>query len=115
MFQAIAATRRTFICVDALDESVPENRMLVLKVLGQIVLGSPKTRLFMTGRPNVRSEVERELGRAAAFLLIRATEDGVVRFLHEKLRRDPIQNTMSSPLEGDIMRSIPAISSETYV
>ena len=115
MFQEIAATRRTFICVDALDECVPEYRMVVLKVLGQIVQGSPNIRLFMTGRPNVRSEVERELGRAAAFILIRATEDGVVRFLHEKLRRDPIRNTMSRPLEGDIMRSIPAISSETYV
>ena len=115
MFQAITATRRTFICVDALDECVPEYRMVVLKVLGQIVQGSPNTRLFMTGRPNVRSEVERELGRAVAFILIRATEDGVVRFLREKLRRDPIRNTMSSPLEGDIMRSIPVISSETYV
>ena len=115
MFQAITATRRTFICVDALDECVPEYRMVVLKVLGQIVQGSPNTRLFMTGRPNVRSEVERQLGREATFILIRATEDGVVRFLREKLRRDPIRNTMSSPLEGDIMRSIPVISSETYV
>ena len=115
MFQAIAATRRTFICVDALDECVPEYRTVVLKVLGQIVQGSPNTRLFMTGRPNVRSEVERELGGAATFILIRATEYGVVRFLHQKLRSDPIRNTMSSPLEGDIMRSIPALSSETYV
>ena len=115
MFQAITATRRTFICVDALDECVPEYRLVVLKVLGQIVHGSPNTRLFITGRPNVRSEVERELGGAAAFILIRATEDGVVRFLHEKLRRDPIRNAVSSPLERDIMRSITAISSETYV
>ena len=115
MFQAIAATRRTFICVDALDECVPEYRTVVLKVLGQIVQGSPNTRLFMTGRPNVRSEVERELGGAATFILIRATEYGVVRFLHQKLRSDPIRNTMSIPLEGDIMRSIPALSSETYV
>jgi len=115
MFQAIAETRRTFICVDALDECVPEYRTVVLKVLRQIVHGSPNTRLFMTGRPNVQSEVERELGGATAFILIRATEDGVVRFLHEKLRRDPIRNTMSNPLEGDIIRSIPAISSETYV
>ena len=115
MFQAIAATRRTFICVDALDECVPEYRMVVLKVLGQILQRSPNTRLFMTGRPDVRSSVEREFGGAAAFILIRATEDEVVRFLQEKLRRDPIRNTMSIPLEGDIMRSILAISSETYV
>ena len=31
MFQAIAATRRTFICVDALDECVPEHRRVVLQ------------------------------------------------------------------------------------
>ena len=115
IFQAITATRRTFICVDALDECVPEYRMVVLEALGQILRGSPNTRLFMTGRPNVRSEVERELGGAANFILIRATEDGVVRLLHEKLRMDTIPNSMSSPLEGDIIKSIPAINSETYV
>ena len=115
MFQTIAATRRTFICVDALDECAPEYRIVVLESLGQIVQGSPNTRLFMTGRPNVRSEIERELGRAAIFILIQATEDGMVRFLHEKLRKDTIPNNMSSALERDIMKSIPVISSETYV
>ena len=115
IFQAIAATRRTFICVDALDECVPEHRMVVLESLGQMLQGSPNTRLFMTGRPHVRSEVERELGGAAIFVFIRATEDGVLRFLREKLRKDTIPNMMGSTLEGDIMESIPAISSETYV
>jgi len=115
VFQAIPATRRIFICVDALDECVPEHRMVVLESLGQMLQGSPDTRLFMTGRPHVRSEVERELGGAATFLSIWATEDGVLRFLQEKLRKDTIPNMMSSTLEGDIMKSIPAISSETYV
>ena len=115
MFQKIAATRRTFICVDALDECVPEHRMVVLESLGQMLQESPSTRLFMTGRPHVRSEVERELGGAATFVLIQATEDGVLRFLREKLRKDTIPNMMGSTLEGDIMKGIPAISSETYV
>ena len=113
MLQAITATRRTFICVDAVDECVPEHRIVVLESLGQILQGSPNTRTFMTGRPHVRSEVERELGGAATFIFIEATEDGVLRFLREKLRKDTIPNMMSSRLEGDIMRSIPAISSET--
>ena len=115
MFQTIAATRRTFICVDALDECVPEYRMVVLESLDQVLKGSPNTRLFMTGRSHVRGEVERELGGATTFILIRATEDGVLRFLREKLTKDTIPNMMSSTLEGDIMKSIPAISSETYV
>ena len=113
MFQTIAAARHTFICVDALDECVPEHRMVVLESLGQMVQGSPNTRLFMTGRPHVRSEVERELGGAATFVSIRATEDGVLGFLREKLRKDTIPNLMTSTLEGEIMRSIPTISSET--
>jgi len=74
--------------------------MVVLESLGQMLQGSPDTRLFMTGRPHVWSEVERELGGAVAFQSIRATEDGVLRFLHEKLRKDTIPNMMSSTLEG---------------
>ena len=115
LFQVIATTRRISICVEALEECLPEHRMVFLESLNQILQGSPNTRLFMTGRPHVRSEVERELGEAASFILIQATEDGVVRFLHEKLKKDTIPNAMSSTLEGDIMKSIPAISSETYV
>ena len=115
LFQTIAATRHTFICVDALDECVPEHRVVVLQSLGQILQGCANTRIFMTGRPHVRSEVERKLGGAATFILIRAVEDGVVRFLCEKLKMDTIPDMMSSTLEGDIMKSIPKISSETYV
>ena len=115
MFQTIAATRRTFICVDALDECVPEHRRVVLESLAKILQGSLNTRIFMTGRPHVRGEVEKELGGAATFMFIRATEDKVLRFLREKLRGDTAPNIMSSTLEGDIMKSIPAISSETYV
>jgi len=115
MFQTITATKRAFICVDALDECVPEHRMVVLRSLGEIVQGSPNTRLFMTGRPHVRSQVERGLGGAATFVFIRATEDGVLGFLRERLRWDTIPDMMSSTLEEDIMKSIPAISSETYV
>ena len=115
MFQTIAATRHTFVCVDALDECVPEHQTMVLQSLGQMLRGSPNARLFMTGRPHVRSEVERELGGAVTFVSIRATEDGVLGFLREKLRKDTIPNMMSSTLEGEIMKSIPAISSETYV
>jgi len=115
LFQTIAATKRAFICVDALDECVPENRKVVLGSLDQILQGSPTIRLFMTGRPHVRSEVEGGLSGIPTFVFIRATEDGVVRFLREKLRKDTIPDMMSSTLEEDIMRSIPAISSETYV
>ena len=115
MFQTVTATKRTFICIDALDECVPEHRMAVLESLGQILQGSRCTRVFMAGRSQVGSEVERKFGGAATFLLIRTTEDGVLRFLREKLRKDTTPDIMSSTLDREIMKSIPEINSETYV
>jgi len=55
------------------------------------------------------------LDGAAAFIFIRVAKDGVLRFLHGKLKKDTIPHMMSSTLEEYIMKSIPAISSETYV
>ena len=115
MFQTVTATKRIFICVDALDECVPEHRVVVLESLGQILQGSRGTRIFMTGRSQVRSEVERKLDGAATFMSIRTTEDDVLRFLREKLRKDTMPDIMSSTLEAEIMKSIPEITSEAYV
>jgi len=115
MFQAITNTRRTFICVDALDECVPGNRMVILESLGQIARESLDTRIFVTGRSHVRCEVERKLGGAAAFILIEPTGDGIIGYLREKLRSDTTPEMMSSALEEKILESISQLSSETYV
>ena len=115
MFQAITASKHMFICVDALDECVPENRMVVLESLRQILQVSPNTRLFLTGRPQVRREVEKRLDGGVAFISIQATEDGVIRYLRDKLRNDTAPEVMSSELEAEIMKTIPEMYSETYV
>ena len=115
MIQIITTTKRTFICVDALGECVPEHRMVILESLGQIIQGSLDARILLTGRSHVRSEVERKLDRAATFVLIQPTMDGLIDYLREKLRNDTAPEMMSSALEANIMESIPEISSETYV
>ena len=115
MFQTITTTKRTFICVDALDECVPEHRMVILESLGQIVQGSLDTRIFITGRSHVQSEVERKFGGAVTFVLIEPTEDGIIRYVLEKLRSDTSPEMMSNTLEANILESIPHLSSETYV
>src|SRR5205807_3312654 len=76
MFHTIATKKRTFICIDALDECVPEYRTLVLESLRQILLASPNTRMFITGRSHVRNEVERKLDGGTTFILIQPTEEG---------------------------------------
>jgi len=115
MFQSITVTRRMFICVDALDECAPEHRMVVLGSLRQIMQESPNVRIFMTGRPQVRSEVEKRLDGAAAFISVQPTENGVVRYLRDKLSNDTTPEAMSSTLVAEIMKTIPEMSSETYV
>ena len=115
MFRAITTTKRTFICVDALDECVPEHRMVILESLGQIVQGSMDTRIFITGRPHIRSEVGRKLGGAATFVLIEPTREAIIKYLLEKLRNDTTPEMMSSTLEANILESIPQLCSETYV
>ena len=115
MFQTITATKRTFICVDALDECVPENRRVVLESLGLIAQGSLDTRIFLTGRSRIRGEVERGLNGAAAFVLIEPTGGSIRAYLQEKLRNDTAPEMMSSTLEANIMEGIPEICSDTYV
>jgi len=115
MFQTITATKRTFICVDALDECVPENRMVILESLEQIARESFDTRIFLTGRLQVRGEVERKFGGAAASVLIEPTGDGIIGYILEQLKSDTTPEMMSSTLEASIMETISHISSETYV
>ena len=115
MFQTITATKRTFICVDALDECVLENRMVILESLGLIAQESLDTRIFLTGRSNIWSEVERKLNGAVSFVLIEPPGDGITMYPREKLNNDTAPEIMSSALEANILESIPEICSETYV
>ena len=115
MFQAVAARVRTFICIDALDECTPEHRVVVLDSLGQILRRSSNTQIFMTGRPHIRSEIERRIGGGAIFISIEPKKDDVLRYLRERLRNDTTPEIMNSALEEDILKSIPEASSETYV
>ena len=115
MFQTIAMTVPTFVCIDAIDECAPEHRVVVLDSLGQILRGSPNTRIFMTGRPHVRCEIERSIGGGANFASIEPTVDDVLRYLRERLRKDRMQGgVMNSTLEANILESIPEASSKTY-
>ena len=112
MFQTIAATKRTFICVDALDECVPEHRMVVLESLRQILQGSPNTRIFMTGRPHMRNDV-RELDGGVTFMSLQPKEDDIITYLSDKLKNDTTLRMRSDPLEAEIIKKILEVSSET--
>ena len=89
--------------------------MVILESLGQIVRDSLDTRIFLTGRAHIRSEVERKLGGAVAFVFIEPKGEGIIGYLREKLRSDTTPEMMNTGLEENIMESISQLSSETYV
>ena len=115
MCAAVTSLQRTFICIDALDECIPRNRLEVLGALGQILRGSPNTRIFMTGRSHIRGVVERELGEGATSVPIVSREDDIVTYLRARLGKDTTPDAMDRSLENDIIKSIPEEASEMCV
>jgi len=114
MCAAVTSLQPTFICVDALDECVPRHRLEVLGALGQIIHGSPNTRIFMTGRSHIRGVVERQLGWRTTSVSIESRVDDIVTYLRARLEKDTTPEEMDGILVNDIINSIPEKISETY-
>jgi len=112
MLQDASSSRPTFICIDALDECVPEYRVKLLESLQRILHMSPNTRIFLTGRFHVRDEVEKYLSQRVATVLITPTNADIIRFLKAKLREDTTVDAMNNTLEEDIIKNISETASE---
>ena len=115
MCKAVTSLRRTFICIDALDECVPRHLLEVLGALGQILQGSPDTRILMTGRSHILGVVERQLGGRTISVSIVSKENDIVKYLRARLERDTTPEVMDSFLAEDIINSIAERSSGRYV
>jgi len=115
MLQTTSSKKRTFICIDALDECAPEHRLKLLDSLNKILQESPGTRIFVTGRPHIRPEIGRRLAGRVTSLPISTKRDDVIRYLRSRLEEDTTPDAMDSCLEADILRKIPEDISEMYV
>jgi len=112
MLQDISSSRRTFLCIDAVDECMAEHREMQLDSLKQILHKSPSTRIFLAGRLHIRDEVDENLIGRVAGVSITPTNDDIIRFLRAKLREDTAPGAMDKALAEDIVRSIPERVSE---
>ena len=112
LLQDISSTRLTFMCIDALDECPPGYRVKLLNSFNQILRGSPGARVFLTGRPHIRTEVENYLAGRLATGLITPTKSDIIIFLRAKLTEDTMPGAMDASLEGEIIRNIPEIVSD---
>ena len=103
--RAMASLPQVFICIDALDECLPENHPELLESLRDIVRESPMTRIFLTGRPHVRGAIQKVFAGAVEIPISPNTDD-VRNYLHMKLDRDPEPEAMDDSLRADIVKPI---------
>lgn len=112
---ALGPQERTFICIDALDEYVTENRPEFLRLLNSIIRDSPNVRLLVTGRPHIQAELEERHSRALQIILFRPMKGDIIRYLEMRLLDDPFTKAMDGELKQDITKVIPEMVSEMYV
>ena len=115
MLKMVIAQREwVVICIDGLDESLAAYRTSLLRVLQTIVRESPNVRLFLTGRPFIRPEVEGYFPNMDT-ILVSPTKEDTEAFLRMKLDEDPEPDAMDESLRAEIMEIIPKKISEMYV
>jgi len=112
--EVISQQHRVVICIDGLDESLAAHRTGLLCALQAVVRELPNVRLFLTGRPFIRPEVERYFSSVDT-ILVSPTREDTEAFLRMKLDGDPEPDAMDESLRADIMEIIPETISEMYV
>ena len=112
MIQTITSSRQTFMCIDALDECWGVQRVRLLDSLKQIIEKSAGTRIFMTGRPHLRAEVEKHLSGRVGSISIVPTKSDITRYLRARLGEDETLDAMDESLEADVLEKIPENVSE---
>ena len=102
---AIASLPQVFVCLDALDECLPKYFPELLESLRDIVRDSPETRIFLTGRPHIREDVQRYFSKAVVIPISPNTDD-IRNYVEMRLDRDTEPEAMSNDLRVDIVRVI---------
>ena len=115
MLQSTSSKKRTFICIDALDECVAGHLAKLLNSLNEILRKSLGTRIFLTGRPHIRPEIGRRLTGRVTSVSISPKMDEIIGYLRARLDEDTIPDAMDGSLEADILKKIPENISEMCV
>jgi len=101
--------------IDALDECIPVQRFRLFDSLKKIVDKSPDARIFVTGRPHIRAELERSLAGRVISVKVGPPMDDIVRFRDVRLSEDETPDSMEWSLEADIPEKIPRSIPEMWV
>ena len=114
LISTLRTLKRSYICIDALDEFPREYRPELFRSLVHITRESLGTRLFVTGRQHVREEVGRYFVGGAEMRFIPSEED-IEIYLTIRLSNDTQSRVMNDSLRAEILTTIPEKISEMYV
>ena len=115
MLQTVTFSLPTFVCIDALDECAVAHRVKLLNSLKQILEKSPRTRIFIIGRPHIRDEVEKRLDGQVMSVSVGSSKDDIIGYLRVRLDEDESPEAMDQSLAEEILEKIPDKMSEMYV
>ena len=101
----IASLPQVFICIDALDEFLPDDLPELLESLRDIVRESPGTRIFLTGRPYVQEDIREYFATAVVIPITPKTED-IKNYLNMRLDKDNKRRQMKEEFRAEIVRTI---------
>ncbi|CUS12243.1 unnamed protein product [Tuber aestivum] len=111
---AIASIHQAFICIDALDECLPQHLPELLESLRDIVRESPGVRVFLTGRPHIKEEIQRYFSQAVV-VPVSPNKDDIRSYVERRLDRDAEHEAMNEELRVDIVRTIVEKISDMWV
>ena len=115
MLQLITSSQPIFFVIDALDECAAVQRHRLFDSLKEILDRSTGARIFVTGRPHIRTEIERRLAGRVASVSVSPIREDIIRFLRARLSEDETPDAMDESLEAEILRKIPGNMSEMSV
>ncbi|RPA93304.1 hypothetical protein L873DRAFT_1793731 [Choiromyces venosus 120613-1] len=104
-----------FICIDALDEFPAKHRPDLWESLQHIIRECPNTRIFLTGRPHIRDEVQGYFPGGVDMIPISPAKEDIGIYVRMRLSKDSDPDKMNEELRADILRIIPEKMSEIFL
>jgi len=107
--QAISSIRRAYICVDAVDVLLPEDRSELLRALQRIIQEAPNARLFLTTRPHIRPEFVKHFAKEGCVIDLVADQGDIASYVSIKIEYSKHQcpGPVTENLKDDIMKIVP--------
>ena len=104
--RAISSIDLVYLCVDAVDEVLPQHRPEFFRALRQIIQDAANVRLFITGRPYICGEADKHLMKGAYIIQIVADQEDITRYLNQRIDDDQDPDLMTECLRSDIMKTM---------